>query len=122
MYLFQFADLVRKYSVDCTLVKFAEGSYSAGEYVPGGRTDIGIRAAVISMSQQKLYQAGGHLTQADRELYILKDDDIIDLTDGCRYFLLHNGKNYRVEEAGLYGEDYADFNQYTLRRVDGFDV
>lgn len=120
--LFQFEDLLRKYSVDCTLVKFSAGGYDAGEYVPGDRTDIGIRAAVVSMSEQKVYGSGGHLTQADRELYIRKDDDIIDLEDGCRYYLLHNGRNYRVEEAGLYGEDYADFDQYTLRRVDGFDV
>ena len=74
------------------------------------------------MTAQKIYQSGGNLTSADRELYILKDDDIIDLDDGRTYFLEHNGRKYKVEAGGLYGEDYADFNQYTLRRVDSFDV
>lgn len=120
--LFIFEELVKKYSVPCTLVVFEWGSYSAGNYVPGERTDTAVKAAVISMSQQKLYQSGGHLTSADRELYILKDDDIINLDDGRTYFLEHNGRKYKVEAGGLYGEDYADFNQYTLRRVDGFDV
>ena len=119
---FIFEDLIKKYSVSCTLVVFARGSYTAGNYVPGERTETAIEAAVISMSQQKIYQSGGHLTSADRELYILKSDDSIDLDDGRTYYLEHNGRKYKVEAGGLYGEDYADFNQYTLRRVDGFDV
>lgn len=119
---FIFGDLVEKYSVPCTLVVFGRGSYSAGNYQPGGRTDTNVEAAVISMSQQKIYQSGGHLTSADRELYIRKGDDIINLDDGRTYFLEHNNRKYKVEAGGLYGEDYADVNQYTLRRVDGFDV
>lgn len=119
---FIFEDLVRKYSVPCTLAVFARGAYSGGEYERGERTDTDIEAAVISMTMQKIYQSGGNLTSADRELYILKDDDIIDLDDGRTYFLEHNGRKYKVEAGGLYGEDYADFNQYTLRRVDSFDV
>ena len=119
---FIFGGLVEKYSVPCTLVVFGRGSYSAGNYQPGGRTDTNVEAAVISMSQQKIYQSGGHLTSADRELYIRKEDDIINLDDGRTYFLEHNNRKYKVEAGGLYGEDYADVNQYTLRRVDGFDV
>lgn len=118
---FHFADLIKKYAVDCTLIYFAPGGYVAGESVPGARTDKDIRAALISMSQAKIYQSGGFLTSSDRTLYILKADDGIDLETG-KWFIQHNGKKYKLEESGLYGEDYADFNEYTCRRVDKFDV
>lgn len=120
--LFVFENLVRKYSVPCSLVTRDRGTYQGGDYVPGEETTDEINAAVISMSQQKIYQSGGHLTGEDREMFVLKEKDRIDLTDGRTYFLEHNGRKYKVEEAGLYGEDYADFNHYTLKRVDSFDV
>lgn len=120
--LFMFEDLVRKYSVPCSLVIRAAGTYRGGDYVPGEETTADITAAVISVSQQKIYQSGGHLTGEDREMFILKENDQIDLTDGRTCFLEHNGRKYKVEEVGLYAEDYADFNHYTLKRVDSFDV
>lgn len=118
--LFHFSDLVDKYSVPCTLVVIDKGEYKDGEYQPGERTDTEITAAVISMSQQKIFESGGILTSADRTMYILKEKDLIDLESGGAYYIVHHGKSYKVEASGLYGEDYADFNEYTLRRVDSF--
>ena len=122
MPLFEFADLVRKYSVPCTIVALAAGTYEAGEYVPGESTETDVNAALISMSQQKVYQSGGNYTSADREFYILVEDDPIRFGDGKKYYVTHNDRKYAVESSGDYGEDYADFNHYTLRRVDSFDV
>lgn len=118
--LFQFADLVNKYSVPCTLAVIGKGAYKGGEYQQGERMDMEITAAVISMSQQKIFESGGTLTSADRTMYILKEKDVIDLEGGGTCYIIHHGKSYKVEAAGLYGEDYADFNEYTLRRVDSF--
>lgn len=122
MPLFEFCDLVRKYAVSCTVVAFDVGGYDAGEYVAGESTETDVCAALISMSQQKVYQSGGHYTSADREFYILVSDDPIRLGDGKKYYVVHNDMKYAVEASGDYGEDYADFNHYTLRRVDSFDV
>ena len=52
---------------------------------------------------------------------IAKDKDIINLESGT-FYVEHNGNSFKVEESYLYGEDYADFNSYTLRRVSSFDV
>lgn len=119
---FHFADLINKYSVACTLICFEKGKYVAGDYEKGKRTDTDTKATIISMSQNRIYQSGGSLTTADRTMYILKSKDPVDLEDGKTYYVQHNGKKYKVEEAGLYGEDYADFNEYTLKRVEAFDV
>lgn len=116
--MFRFADLVSKYSVSCTLVRVAEGEYVAGEYKDGERTETAVTAAVISMSQSKIYQSGGRLTSADRTMYVLKALDIINLEGKADYYVVHHGLTYKVEASGLYGEDYADFNEYTLRRID----
>lgn len=120
MPIFNFARLVNKYSVDCVLVTVAQGEYVAGEYVEGAAARAPIRAAVISMSQSKIYQSGGRLTSADRTMYVLTAQDQIDLESSNSYYLEHGGSRYKVEAAGLYGEDYADFNEYTLRKVDSF--
>lgn len=120
MLLYMFADLVNKYSVPCRLITAAPGQYVAGEYIVGSEIVKDVQAAIISMTNRTIYESGGKLTSADRQMYILKANDPIDLDDDQTWYLEHMGKVYKIEEASLYAEDYADFNNYTLRRVESF--
>ena len=118
---FIFADLISKCEVPCKLITFSKGSYIAGEYVKGEKLSRDIKAAIITMTSRAIYESGGRLTSSDRQMFIVKDNDIINLENGT-FYVEHNGNRYKVEECYLYGEDYADFNSYTLRRVSSFDV
>lgn len=121
--LFRFNDLIKKYSTECILVKIPDGTYIGGEYQPGEPERTEVTAAVTSMNASKVYQSGGAYTTQDRNMYILADEDPIDLSDrDCSWYAEHNGLKFKIESAGLYGENYADFNHYVLRRVDSFDV
>jgi len=118
---FIFSDLISKYEVPCKLITFTQGSYIAGEYTKGVKLSRDIKAAIITMTSRAIYESGGRLTSSDRQMFIAKDKDIINLENGA-FYVEHNGNSFKVEESYLYGEDYADFNSYTLRRVSSFDV
>ena len=121
--MFHFADLVKKYAVACEIVALRGGGYEGGEYVRGEPERRAVNAAIVPLSQGKVYQSGGALTTSDRDFYIRKADDSIDLDDtACTYYVAHKGKTYKVEGAELFAEDYADVNRYTLKRVDSFDA
>lgn len=119
--MYEFADLIEEYATDCTIVVPGEGKYSGGEYVAGEPTETTVRAAMIPMSQTKIYQSGGAYNSQDREMYIKTADDIINLEKQKKTYVKHGERLYKVDAADLYGEDYADFNHYTLKRVESFD-
>lgn len=72
------------------------------------------KGALIPMSQKNIYQSGGRLTEADRQLYSL-DHNIPNKSK-----ITYKGMIYHVESKTPY-EDYADFSTYTLKGVDAFN-
>jgi hypothetical protein len=72
------------------------------------------KGALIPMSQRNIYQSGGRLTEADRQLYSL-DHNIPNKSK-----ITYKGLVYHVESKTPY-EDYADFSTYTLKAVTAFD-
>lgn len=122
MQQFLFADMIREYSIPVTIVAISRGKYVAGDYQAGDKTSTEIYAAVLPMSAQKIYQSGGAYTSEDRDMYVAQADDSIVFDSGAQYFVVDGSRKFHVEAADNYGTEYADFNHYSLKRVDSFDV
>lgn len=109
--LYQFRDLIRRYSVPFEVEVTTEGAYNElGEYVEGVTTLEPYRAALIPLSSQVIYQSGGRLDERDRQL--IKTGAPLALGSHIRY----KGRRYKVETWTEF-EDYADFNTYLLKHL-----
>lgn len=112
MKLYNFTRLIRKYSVDFTLVRTQGGSFVSGKWVDGGEVRTEMRGAIVPMGERKIYSSGGVYTTDDRELYLLKplEAPLSGLT------VIHNKNTYSVEQSRDFA-DYADVALYTLKWV-----
>lgn len=73
--LYDFTDLISKYSVEGKLIKESgKGSYIGGNWIPAPASEPEtINGAVLPMTKQKIYQSGGIYTESDRELITLTE-------------------------------------------------
>ncbi len=109
--LYQFRDLIRRYSVPFEVEVAQDGVIDdLGEYIEGIVTLEPQRAALIPLSSQAIYQSGGRLDERDRQL--IKTGAPLALGSHIRY----KGRRYKVETWTEF-EDYADFNTYLLKHV-----
>lgn len=115
--LFDFSRLLKKYSVECQLIRESGGgSYVGGNWVPEPASDPEtVSGAVIPMTDHKIYQSGGTYTTQDRELITKTEIPL----EPAAYIIYHDGK-YHVESENDYSE-YAGFHDYNLKRVSAFD-
>lgn len=116
MRLYNFARLIKKYSVDCQLVEYAEGSWKAGEWTDGQQTTTDIRGAVVPINEKRIQNSGGSYKQGDCEFITVQP-----LVIHSNTYLIHKGNKYKLEDTTDYS-DYADFNVYVARRVSAFDT
>lgn len=112
MKLYNFSRLVRKYSNPFTLTVNGEGTYVDGRYQEGKPTEYAKTGAILPLSQRKIYQSGGTLTSADRQLYML--ERIEEALKGSK--VTYQGKTYFIEEDADY-TDFSDVSVYVLRWV-----
>ena len=112
MQLYNFKRLIDKYGVTVQLQKKKGGSYVAGKWVEGDEVIREISGAVVPISERKIYQSGGTLTQNDREWFLPEalTGSLID------YRAIYKGNAYTVEESRDY-TDYANVAVYVLKRV-----
>lgn len=115
MKLYNFARLIKKYSVDCQLVKATEGQWVAGEWVEGEETTTDIRGAIVPITEKRINNSGGDFKQGDCEFITT-----IPLELNSDTFVLYRNKKYKIMENTDYSE-YADFHNYIARRVSAFD-
>ena len=112
MKLYNFTKLIKKYSVDFTLVQIQDGAYISGRWVAGGEVKTEMRGAIVPLSDRKVYSSGGTYTSQDRQLFLTKP-----LNGSLSAFrVIHNKNTYAVED-GRNFEDYADVAVYTLKWV-----
>lgn len=112
MQLYNFKRLIRKYSVTAQLHK-KQGSYVAGKWVENDDEICDVKGAIIPISDRKIYQSGGTLTQNDREWYLSEA-----LTGSLSDFkVVYDSNTYTVEESRDY-TDYANVAVYVLKRVE----
>lgn len=118
--MYDFRDLVAKYSTPVTIIEETEGYYdyeNGGKWVPGGPQEIETTAAVLQMSIKELNTAvqhgeGGAYTRDDRKVYIHRE-----LKTGQE--IIRKGNRYKISQEA----DYSDFTEgglriYYARRVD----
>lgn len=115
---FNFARLVKKYSRPFTLITHAQGGYVGGVYQSGEETRTEYSGAIISMTENKLYQMGGTYTSQDRHLYML--EPLGNALKGAQ--VEFDGDVYNVEENRSKGnEAFTDVFSYTLKWVSAVD-
>lgn len=112
MQLYNFKRLISKYSVTAQL-HTKQGSYVAGKWVENDDNVQEVHGAIVPISDRKIYQSGGTLTQNDREWYLSEA-----LTGSLSDFkVVYDGNKYTVEESRDY-TDYANVAVYVLKRVE----
>lgn len=116
MRLYNFARLIKKYSVSCKLVQKAECGWKAGEWQDGKTTETDINGAVVPISEKRIQNSGGSYKQGDCEF--ITTQPIVINSDT---HIIHNGKKYKLQDSTDFS-DYADFNIYVARRVGAFDT
>lgn len=116
MSIYNFARLIKKYTVSCQLVDIADGSWKAGVWVEGKKTTTDISGAIVPISEKRIQNSGGSYKQGDCEFITTKP-----LVIHSNTYIVHKGKKYKLEDSTDYS-DYADFNTYVARRVSAFDT
>ena len=116
MRLYKFARLIKKYTVSCQLVSFAEGEWKAGDWIEGEQTTTPISGAVVPISEKRIQNSGGSYKQGDCEFITTQP-----ITINSNTYLVYKDKKYKLEDTTDYS-DYADFNTYVARRVSAFDT
>ena len=114
--LYNFARLIKKYSVNFVLVIPGEGKYIGGKYTEGEAEEMSMSGAIIPMSESKVYQSGGTYTSKDRQLYLLKPMEKALKGGKVKY----DGNIYSIETETDY-KDYCDAAVYNLKWVSSFD-
>lgn len=116
MKLYNFARLIKKYSVSFHFVVKAEGHYDSGKWVPGEEIMQPATGAIVPMSDSKIRQSGGVYTSKDRELYMMQPIPLaLQSAKVC-----YKGNLYSIESETNF-EDYADVAVYSLKWVSLFD-
>ncbi len=115
--LYDFTDLISKYSVEGRLIReSSQGEYIGGNWVPASADEPKpVKGAFLPMTRQKVYQSGGAYTENDRELITLEE---IPLEPSA--YVVFQGMKYKVESESDYSL-YAGFHSYNLKRVGTFD-
>lgn len=115
--LYDFVDLIHKYSVEGRLIQeSSQGEYIGGNWVPASADGSKpVKGALLPMTRQKVYQSGGTYTENDRELITLEE---IPLEPSS--YVVFQGMKYKVESESDYSL-YAGFHSYNLKRVGAFD-
>ncbi|MEK3645825.1 hypothetical protein [Aeribacillus sp. FSL M8-0235] len=118
--MFDFSDLIEEYSLPIQIILPAnpddKGHYdeNTGEWVsPTAAEPISTNAVVIPFSSNEIYQSGGRLSSADRQLITTMDIPI-------KSIVVSDGHKYSVERELPY-KAYAGFNLYELKWVSAFD-
>ena len=111
MKLYNFARLIRKYSVEFCLHR-TQGGFVGGKWEQGGELVKRMRGAIVPTGDRKNYGSGGTHTTEDRELYLLEPLK----APLSEFRVVYKGNAYAIEE-GRNFEDYADVVVYTLKWV-----
>lgn len=115
--LYDFTDLISKYSVEGRLIQeSSKGEYIGGNWISAPADEPKpVKGAFLPMTRQKVYQSGGAYTENDRELITLEE---IPLEPSA--YVVFQGMKYKVESESDYSL-YAGFHSYNLKRVGTFD-
>lgn len=113
MSMYNFSRLIKKYSRDTTLYGETEGQWIGGKWVEGESTKETIKLAIIPFDIQTIAQLGGTVTNADAQIYSLRE-----LKHGDE--IEQNGHKYTVDTSANF-KPFGNFYRYIAKGVSSFD-
>lgn len=117
MQYFHFDRLIDKYSSKFTAILPSKGTYDdSGEYVQGESKKLSLYGAVLDMTEKKIYNSNGTLTQKDKQLFV-KGKLTSDLI-GAK--VIYENKQYNVEEE-TENCKFTGVSSYVLKYVSAFN-
>lgn len=118
MTYFNFDRLINKYGLEITIIKPGNGKYIGGVWQTEPGEEYKVFGAVMSLSQNKIYQLGGTIASQDRYLYML--NPIEEPLQGIKVII--NSNLYSVESSRDKGkEKFTGVYVYLLKWVSVFD-
>lgn len=118
MTYFNFERLINKYGMEFTVIPAAGGEYKGGVWEANKSEEYSAFGAVMSLSQNKLYQLGGTMTAQDRYLYMT--EALKSPLDGTK--IKADNNIYNVESNRDNGkEQFTGVYVYVLKWVSAFD-
>lgn len=111
---FDFYDLINKYSTVFKAVVTSESGYSnTGEYLCT-KEEKELTGAIIGISDGKMYQSAGTLTDKDKYLFMLEELPLNDTE------IIYKNNRYKVEEQ-VENAEFTGVYQYMLKYVSAFN-
>lgn len=76
MQYFNFAQLVKKYSSEFTVITYGKGDIDdKGYHTKGEKKEISLFGAVIGRGENTIFRSDGKLTEKDKRLFMLEEID-----------------------------------------------
>ena len=115
---FNFNRIINKYGIEFTVIQTDEGQYTSGVWQEGKSKEYKAFGAIMSLSQNKIYQSGGTITAQDRYLYMI--NPIKEPLNNTKIKV--NGNLYSIESNRDNGkEQFTGIYVYLLKWVSVFD-
>ncbi|NQX67978.1 hypothetical protein HQN90_17795 [Paenibacillus alba] len=106
--MIRFADLLRRYSVACVIIRIKNEWNADGEAVKKEeRTQA--KMPILPIDSKLMQIEGGRYTMIDKTIYSLNPLRIGDIIE-------HKGGRHTIDQEADYSE-FADFNKYIAKRV-----
>lgn len=116
MQYFHFERLIDKYSSEITAILPSKGSYDdSGEYVKGEPEKISLYGAILDISEKKIYNSNGTLTEKDKQLFV--KGELAQNLVGAK--IIYDNKQYSIEDE-TENSKFTGFSSYTLKYVSAF--
>lgn len=117
MLYFHFDRLIEKYSSEFMAILPSKGSYDdSGEYIQGKPEKVSLYGAILDISEKKIYNSNGTLTQKDKQLFI--KGELTSNLIGAK--IVYEDKQYNVEEE-TENCKFTGFSSYVLKFVSAFN-
>lgn len=116
MLLYNFTNLIKKYSSRFTAITLVCGYYNdSGDWVADGEERIGLEGAIISFKESKTYRSDGAYSAKDKRLFTLSPID----SKLCGMKVAYNGDLFSIESA-TENAKFTGVYAYTMKYVSAF--
>lgn len=110
---FDFVSLINKYSTSFRVISSSATTYDSKGDEVHAEEEKKLTGAIISISDNKIYQSTGTLTSMDKYLFVFEP---LPLT---KTKVIHRGSVYRVENQ-VENAEFTGVYQYTLKYISAF--
>lgn len=113
---YNFKRLIKRYSVKFSAITLSAGYYDdLGEWVKGEAITHELSGAIISISENKIFNSNGALTAKDKQLYMLQPID--NKLHGAK--VIYEGNAYSITQS-VENAQFTGVYAYTLKYISAF--